>query len=59
MRVSSINNFNFKQIIETSRKDCNKEENDDSEVYEATVTYTETIKVPKKSETLQKIDYMV
>lgn len=61
MKINPVNPTNFKQVVETHRKDYNKEEeeNENVDVYEATVTYTETIKIPKKSETLQKIDYMI
>lgn len=61
MKINPVNTTNFKQIVEIHREEYNenKEENENVDVYEATITYTETIKVPKKSETLQKIDYMV
>lgn len=60
MRVSAINNTNFKQVVETHRKDSDKEEDDSNiDVYETTITWTETVKVPKSDKTLQKIDYVV
>ena len=62
MRVSAINNTNFKQIVETHRKeDCKSKDNKGT--YETTIVYKETVKVPNKDEdieeTLQQINYMV
>ena len=60
MRVGAINNTNFKQVVETHRKEDKEEnQNGDKNVYKTTITWTETIEVPKSNETLQKINYMV
>lgn len=61
MRVSAINNANFKQIVETHRKeDCKSKDN--KSTYETTIIYKETVKVPKNDEdtqeTLQQLNYM-
>ena len=61
MRVSAINNTNFKQIVETFRKDKeeSKENTEDKDTYEVTITYTETVRVPKGDKILQKINYVI
>ena len=62
MRVNAINNTNFKQVVETHRKeDCKSKDN--KSTYETTIVYKETVKVPKEDkdteETLQQLDYMI
>ena len=61
MRVSPVSNTNFKQIVETFRKDKeeSKENTEDKDTYEVTVTYTETVIVPKGDNILQKINYVI
>lgn len=61
MKVSPVSNTNFKQIVETFRKDKeeSKENTEDKDTYEVTVTYTETVRVPKGDKILQKINYVI
>lgn len=59
MRINPVNNINFKQVVETFRKEENQDKDEDKDVYETTITWTETIKVPKSDKTLQKVDYMI
>ena len=61
MKINPVNNVNFKQVVETFMKDKeeNQDKDEDKDVYETTITWTETIKVPKSDKTLQKVDYMV
>lgn len=59
MKINPVNNVNFKQIVETFRKDKEENKEEDKDVYETTITWTETIKVPKSDKTLQKVDYMI
>lgn len=62
MRVSAINNTNFKQVIETHRKE-DGESKDNKGTYETTIIYKETVKVPKNDEdiqeTLQQLNYII
>ena len=61
MKVSPVSNTNFKQIVETFRKDKeeSKENTEDKDTYEVTVTYTETVRVSKGDKILQKINYVI
>ena len=61
MRVNPVNNINYKQVVETFRKDKeeSKENIEDKDTYEVTVTYTETVRVPKGDKILQKINYVI
>lgn len=59
MRVSPVNNPNFNKVVETFRKEKEENQDEDKDVYETTITWTETVKVPKNDKTLQKIDYMI
>ena len=61
MKVSPVSNTNFKQVVETFRKDKeeSKENTEDKDTYEVTITYTETVRVPKGDKILQKINYVI
>lgn len=69
MKVNPVGNITFEKVARTSRKEAPKEqpkeENkkvpDDGkgDVYETTVTYTETFKVPKGDKTLQQFNRVV
>ena len=67
MKINPINNTNFKQVVETHRKEDyeskNNESKDNKSTYETTIIYKEIVKVPKNDEeieeTLQQINYMI
>ena len=59
MRVNPVNSINYKQVVETFRKGKEENQDEDKDVYETTITWTETIKVPKNDKTLQKVNYMI
>lgn len=58
MKISPVSKINFNTIEQTSRK-----EPQDTDTYETTIVYKETVKVPKEDkgteETLQQLDYMI
>lgn len=67
MKVNPVGSTNFQKITETFRKGkeedkkpvVKEKDKEKEDVYEATVTYTETIKVPKDAETLHQLNYLI
>ena len=68
MKVNPVSNVTFTKIVETFRSDQKGNPSEESresvkedtkDTYEKTITYTETVKVPKNSGTLQQVDYMI
>ena len=74
MKINPVNsNITFKRIVETFRSDTPKEpikepikgqaqklpSDDKGDIYETTVTYMETVKVPKGDKQLPQFNYLV